>query len=160
MTTTYDNSLSENKDVVRFLIQDTDPEGTGEWFTQDEEIEYMISAWYEKYGTLEFVAAVMADTVAARYVREVSYSADGVSINMGPVAQQFRDLALSLREQHKSSLVGGLPDVGGVSPYEGRSPLVKPFAFGTGMHDDPAAGQQDYGGSDFPEFIPEENPGV
>ena len=66
----------------------------------------------------------------------------------------------SLREQHKSSLVGGFPDVGGVSPYEGTHPEIKPFAFGTGMHDDKSAGRQDYGSQDFPEYYPEENPGV
>jgi hypothetical protein len=158
VTTSYDPSLATDKDVVRFLIQDTGADS--EWFAQDEEINYMISKWKPLYGTLEFVAAAIADSLAARYAREVSYSADGVSINLGAVAQQFRELAASLREQHKSSLVGGFPDVGGVSPYEGTHPEIKPFAFGTGMHDDKSAGRQDYGSQDFPEYYPEENPGV
>jgi len=160
VTTSYDPELTEDKDVIRFLLQDTDPEGTDEWFVQDEEIEYMITVWKDRYGTLEWVAAMIADTIAARYAREVSYSADGVSINMGPVGQQFRELAASLREQHRSSLVGGFPDVGGVSPYEGPLQDVKPFSFGTGMHDDLSAGRQDYGNRDFPEYYPEQNPGV
>jgi hypothetical protein len=160
MTTTYDPALPTDKDVIRFLLQDTNADGEGDWFVQDEEIAYIISQWKPRYGTLEMVAAVMADVIAARYAREVSYSADGVSINLGAVGQQFRELAASLREQHRSALVGGFPDVGGVSPYEGPLPDVRPFIFGTGMHDDLSAGRQDYGSRDFPEYYPEDNPGV
>lgn len=160
MSTTYNEALATDKDVVRFLLQDTNAAGDDEWFVQDEEIVYMITQWKDRYGTLEYVASVIADVIAARYAREVSYSADGVSIGLGAVGQQFRDLAASLREQHKSSLVGGFPDVGGVSPYEGPLPGVRPFAFGTGMHDDLSAGRQDYGSRDFPEYYPEDNPGV
>jgi len=158
MVNTFDPALSTAKDQIRFLLQDVGPD---EWYVADETIEWMLSRWKPLYGTNEYVAAVIADTLAARYAREVSYSADGVSINLGAVGQQFRDLAASLREQHRSSLVGGIPDVGGVSPYEGRDHQVRPFAFGTGMHDDKGAGRQDYGGDDAPEYYQaEENPGV
>lgn len=154
---TYDAPDVNDKDAIRFLLQDTNSQ---EWLLADEEIYYTINKWYDVYGSLEWVAAILADNLAARYAREASYSADGVSINLAQVAQQFRDLAASLREQHKSLLVGGSPDVGGVSPYEGQPHDVAPFAFGTGMHDDRSAGRQDYGNQDFPVYYPEENPGA
>lgn len=154
---TYDAPDVNDKDTVRFLLQDTNSQ---EWLLADEEIYYALERWLPLYDSVEYVASVLADNLAARYAREASYSADGVSINLAQVAQQFRDLALSLREQHRSLLVGGSPDAGGISPYEVQPHDVKPFAFGTGMHDDKAAGRQDYGNQDFPEYYPEENPGA
>lgn len=156
-TYTYDAPGVSDKDTVRFLLGDTDE---GEWLLSDEEIAYAVERWGQVRGTLEWVAATLADNIAARYAREIAHSADGVSVNLAQAAQQFRDLAISLRAQHHDSFVGGSPDVGGVSPYEGLEPDTKPFAFGTGMHDDKAAGRQDYGSQDFPEYYPEENPGV
>lgn len=159
MTFTYDAPGESDKDTVRFLIQDTN---SSEALMTDEEIDYLVDTWKDRYGSLEYVASVAANTLAARYAREASYSADGVSINLAQQAQQFRDLAASLREQAKNALVGGLPDVGGVSPYEGLTPGVKQFSFGTGMHDDPEAGPQDYGSMDqpYPYYDPYNEPGV
>lgn len=141
----YTSPDASEKDAVRFLIQDTN---TNEQLVSDEEIQYVIDRWLKLQGTLEYCAAVVAEAIAARYAREASFSGDGTSINLGQVAQQFRDLAVSLRSQHHALLVGGSPDVGGVSPYEGLTPEVKNFAFGTGMHDDLDAGEQDFGSRD------------
>lgn len=156
MANTYSAPGESDKDTVRFLLQDT---RDGEWLLSDEEITYSITQWKDRYGTLEYVAAQLAETIAARYAREASYSADGVSIGLGQVAQQFRDLALSLRETHKNLLSGGLPDVGGITPGEQHYPGTKNFAFGTGMHDDLEAGQQDWGSRDGAFLYPEEYPG-
>lgn len=145
MTFSYDAPGVTDKDTVRFLIQDTN---ASEALMTDEEITYLIGEWKDRYGSLEYVASVAANTLAARYAREASFSADGVSINLAQQAQQFRDLAASLREQAKNALVGGFLDVGGISPYEGLTDGVKQFSFGTGMHDDPEAGPQDYGSQD------------
>lgn len=136
------------RDAIRFLLGDTNPQAP---YLQDEEIDYVISKWWDKYKVVEMLAAVLADQIAARYASEASYSADGVSVSLGPVGDQFRTLGASLREQYRALLVGGSPDVGGVSPYEERSGNIRNFSFGTGMHDDLAAGPQDYGdrGSDF-----------
>lgn len=157
MTFTYAAPGVSEKDTVRFLIQDTTD---SEHYLEDEEIDYAIAKWMPLWGTLEFVAATLAETIASRYAREASYSADGVSISLGPVGDQFRQLAASLRAQHKSLLVGGSPDVGGVSPYEQRPHDIKNFAFGTGMHDDLAAGEQDLGDRGTPYYPAEEYPGA
>jgi len=135
-----------DKDTIRFLIQDTDSQGAGEWQVTDEEIQWAYDTWFPLYHTHEYVASTIADTIAARYAREASYSADGVSVSLGPVGDQYRMLAASLREQHRSLLVGGSPDVGGIAPDEQLEPGTKPFSFGKGIHDYVAAGPQEYGG--------------
>lgn len=156
MTFTYDAPGVTDKDTVRFLLQDTN---AGEALLQDEEISFFVTQYKDRFS-LDFIASILADTLAARYAREASYSADGVSINLAQQAQQFRDLAANLREQHKGLLVGGIPDVGGVSPYEELGHDIRNFAFGTGMHDDLEAGPQDYGSRDPRYYNAHETPGV
>jgi hypothetical protein len=145
-TYSYDGAGTTDKDTLRFLIQDTDPHAVGEWQVTNEEVQWAYDTWFPVQPSLYYVAATLADTIAARYAREASYSADGVSISLGPVGDQYRALAASLREQHKALLVGGIPDVGGMTPGEQLEPDTKPFSFGKGMHDDIEAGRQDYGG--------------
>lgn len=142
MTFDYTDPTSEDKDAVRFLIGDTTDEGH---LIEDEEIEYLLGKYMPVYSTVEYTASVAADSIAARFAREASYSADGVSVSLANLGQQFRDLAANLRLQHKNLLVGGEPDVGGITPGEQPDPDIKPLNFGKGMHDNPEAGRQDYG---------------
>jgi hypothetical protein len=146
MTYSYDGPGTTDKDTIRFLIQDTDPYGAGEWLLTDEEVQYSYDTWFPLYHSDQYVAAMCADTIAARYAREASYSADGVSISLGPVGDQYRALAASLREQYKSALVGTTVDAGGIAPDEQLEPGTKPFSFGKGLHDNLQAGPQEYGG--------------
>jgi hypothetical protein len=155
-TYTYRSPDSSDKDAIRFLLGDTTE---GEWLLSDQEITFSAAKWKPIWGTNEYVASILAENIAAKYSREAQISADGVSIGLGAVAQQFRDLALSLREQHSSLLVGGLPDVGGISPDEGLYVGVRPFTFGTRMHDFDEAGSQDYGGVTPLPYPVEEYPG-
>lgn len=157
MTTTYVDPSTSEKDQVRFLLQDVN---MNEAFMQDEEITFMISRWKDRLGSLEYVASACAEVLAARYAREAAISADGVNIQLGQVAQQFRDLAVSLRQQHKNLLVGGFPDVGGITPYEEQDPDIAAFNFGTGMHDDLSIGPQEYGSRDWYSYNPYEEPGT
>ena len=146
MTYSYADPGASDKDAIRFLIQDVDPHGASEWLVTDEEIQWAYDTWFPLYDSLHYVAATVADTIAARYAREASYSADGVSVSLGMVGDQYRALAASLREQDKSLHVGGGPDVGGMAPDEQLQPGTKPFAFGKGLHDNIEAGPQEYGG--------------
>jgi len=157
MTATYTSPDSDDKDAVRFLIGDTNP---NQALVTDEEIEWTITKWLPLYNTVEYCASVVADTIAARFAREANYSADGVNISLANLAQQFRDLAANLRVQHKNLLVGGAPDVGGITPGEQTAPDVTPFDFGTGMHDNLEAGRQNYGNRPYPEYVPEYQPGA
>lgn len=157
MTATYSSPEASDKDAVRFLIGDTNMDRP---LVQNEEIDWLISKWKPVYNTVEYVAAVVADTIAARFAREANFSADGVSVSLANVANQFRELAASLRSQHKSLLAGGLPDVGGITPGEQTDPDIEPFDFGTGMHDNLEAGRQKYGNRPYPEYVPEYHPGA
>ena len=139
------------RNQVRLLISDN--ESSGDHFLEDEEIDFLVKQWYDKMGTTYYVASVAADTIASRYAREASYSADGVSIGLGPVASQFRELAAALRAQHNALLVGGGPDVGGITPGEETAADIDPFNFGTGMHDNIEAGRQDYGSRKAVDFF-------
>lgn len=153
----YGDPGASEKDEVRFLLGDTTDPGH---LIEDEEINYLISKWKPLYDSMEYVAAVAADTLAARFAREASYSADGVSISLANLGAQFRELAASLRAQHKNLLVGGLPDAGGITPGEQTDPDIAPFDFGTGMHDNLEAGRQQYGNRPYPEYIAEYQPGA
>lgn len=157
MTFSYGDPSTSEKDQVRFLLQDVN---SAEPFMSNEEITFMISKWKDRLGSLEYVASACAEILAARYAREAAISADGVNIQLGVVAQQFRELAASLRQQHKNLLVGGFPDVGGITPYEEQDPDIAPFSFGTGMHDDLEAGRQEYGSRDWYSYNPYEEPGT
>ena len=152
-TYSYDGAGATDKDTIRFLLQDTDPFNAGEWQVSDEDIQWAYDTWYPLYHSDDYVAATIADTIAARYAREASYSADGVSVSLGPVGDQYRMLASSLREQFRAKLVGAAPDVGGITPNESLEPDTKPFSFGKGMHDNLEAGAQDFGGV-YPPDIP------
>ena len=145
-TYSYDGAGTTDKDTVRFLLQDIDPFGANEWQVSDEDISYALGVWMPLYHSLDYVAATLADTIAARYAREASYSADGVSVSLGPVGDQYRQLAIQLRSQYQAMLVGTIPSAGGIEPNEPLEPNTKPFAFGKGMHDNLEAGAQDYGG--------------
>lgn len=158
MSWTYSGDPSSSDiDEVRYLVGDTD---TNEQLVSDEEINYALATWLPIYGTKQWVAAAVAEQLAGQFAREVSYSADGVSISLGDLASKFVERAAQLRAQHHSLLVGAVPDVGGISPYEQPDPLTKPMDFGTGMHDNIEAGPQAYGEmGDYPYFIPEYYPG-
>lgn len=157
MTATYTGPATSDRDAVRFLLGDTNVANA---LVSDEEIDWMITKWKPVYNTMEYVAAAMADSISARFAREANYSADGVSISLANLGQQFRDLAASLRAQHKNLLVGGAPDVGGITPGEQTDVEIAPFDFGTGMHDNLSAGRQEYGNRPYPEYVAELSPGV
>ena len=157
-TYTYTDPSDSPKDQVRFLLQDT---RTTEWLISDEEIDWAITVWYQQYGTYQWVAAFLADTIAARYAREAPISADGISVDLSGVCQQMRDLATSLRAQHNELAgIAGLPEAGGILYGDEMDRSLKPFAFGTGMHDDPAVGTQDYGGIEPNVYVAEYYPGA
>jgi hypothetical protein len=153
-TYTYDGAGVTSKDTIRFLIQDTDPHDAAEWLLTDDEIQYVYDTWYPLYHSDAYVAAICAETIAARYAREASYSADGVSVSLGMVGDQYRELAANLRTQYAANLVGTIPDVGGITPNEPLEPGTKPFAFGKGIHDNTEAGNQEYGGIYPPDAYP------
>lgn len=140
----YTDPSASTKDAIRFLIGDTD---STEAFLQDEEIAFLVSKWERKSGGSPYlIAAYACEAIASKLAREVSVSADGQSLSLDGLMDKYQRLAGQLRQQHKDLFVGdsGIY-IGGLDPHEQPDPSVRPLAFGTGMHDNYEAGNQDYG---------------
>jgi hypothetical protein len=143
MSWSYSRDPSDSDlDAVRFYVQDTDP---NDQLISDEEIEFLIAQWTPVYGSNLMVAAMAAEAIAAKFAREVSYSADGVSVGVNELQTKYDALASSLRDQYKQFDIGGGPEVGGVMWSDQPDPLIKPTIWAIGMNDNIRAGQQDFG---------------
>lgn len=154
MTFTYGaDPTASTIDAVRFLVGDTDSD---EVFLSDEEIRWLQSQWDGK-GSVYYTASMAAEAIAAKFAREVTTSSDSQSVSTSELQQKFTDLAVRLRAQHQSLLSGGSVDVGGINAGEQPDPTILPLAFGTGMHDNYEAGNQDYGDQWAPIWLPEIN---
>lgn len=128
-------------DAIRFLIGDTDET---EHQLSDEEINWLVVIWAGK-SSVYWTASMAATSIAAKYTREINISSDNESLGTSELQKKYLDLAVSLRALHESLLSGGTVDAGGIDSGEQPDLTVTPPSFGTGMHDDLAAGGQDYG---------------
>jgi hypothetical protein len=137
-------------DAIRFYSQDIDENDP---FISDEEIAFLISNWEHISDNPIFLAAVVCDAISAKFAREISFSADGVSISASDLQNKFQTLADSLRAQYSANEVGSGPSAGGLIAGEEFDYTVKPLSWAKGMHDNPAAGQQDFGGSGPSEWL-------
>ncbi|MEP7036250.1 MAG: hypothetical protein ABI934_11735 [Actinomycetota bacterium] len=144
MTWTYGGDPTDNqRDELRFLVQDTD---TDLELLQDEELDYLLGRWLERYDSVTYVASVAAAVIARKFAGVVSVSADGVQVNVSDLSQRYRDMATALYQEHIDSQVGALVDINNL--LIGTSPdySIRPLRFAVGLHDNPLAGIQDYGG--------------
>ena len=145
------NSLLE---AVRFYAQDVDSDNA---FLSDEEINFVVDQWAEVSDHPIYLAAACCETISAKFAREVSYSADGVSVGTQELQSKYDALATSLRETFKSIDVGGGPDVGGILVGETYDTSIKPLVWAKGMHDNIESGQQDFGGVEEAQQVYSEN---
>ena len=154
MSWSYSGDPSESDlDEVRFYSQDTD---SSDQLISDEEIQFVIDQWQPINGSNIYAAAVICEVIAARFAREVTYSADGVSVGTNELQQKYEALALSLRDQYKAmTSVLGDPDVGGILFGETYDPSMKPLVWAKGMNDNPRGPIQDRGGQYPLPAIPE-----
>jgi hypothetical protein len=140
------NPAASDRDAMRFHLGDTNPSAP---LLQDEEIDYLLDLHLGEMDLL-WVASLAAEDIAGRFAREVSVSGDGASIDLASLQTKFEQLASSLRQRSRDvgmGIGGNEAWGGGVDLYEAHDPSVKPFVFSVGIHDNPAAGQQSYGGS-------------
>lgn len=137
-------------DAVRFYSQDIDEEDP---LVSDEEIAFLISSWANVTDSPLYIAAVVCDVIAAKFTREISFSADGVSIGASELQKKYVDLADSLRAQYQAKDISGIPSAGGLIAGEEFDDSIAPLSFAKGMHDNVRAGQQNYGGDADP-YIP------
>lgn len=144
MTFTYGGDPSNSTlEAIRFYSQDTNADDA---FLSDEEINYIVAQWGAVTDNPMYLAAACCETISAKFARELSYSADGVSVAANELQDKFTRLAESLRDQYKSLDVGDGPDVGGILVGERYDSSIKPLTWAKGQHDNIEAGQQDYGG--------------
>jgi hypothetical protein len=144
---TYTNNpAASDLDELRFLIQDTDPDFR---LLADNELNYLILRWMPRYDSLIYVGAIAAAVIARKFTGIVTVNADGVSVNTADLAQRYRDMATSLREEYKSIGSEASVDMANVMVGAYKDPSIMPLTFGMRLHDNPAAGQQDYGGWDW-----------
>ncbi len=145
MTWTWSKDpASSDLDEIRYLVQDTDEDDK---LLSDEEIQFEIDRWKGVYNSNVYAAAEVAERIAAKFAREVSISADGVSHGVNELQGKYEALALKLREQHKDMVGAGVYS-GGISAWEiwYQDPTIRPLSFGKGMHDNLRAGPQNYPG--------------
>jgi hypothetical protein len=141
MTWSYSGDPADGGvDEIRFLVQDTD---AADQLITNEEIEYIIAVWTPVYGSPLMYASMVAEAIAAKFTREVAYSADGVSVGVEALQDKYNALAASLRDQYKQYDIGGGPDVYGVIFDQNSDPTIKPTLWAVGMHDNNRAGTQD-----------------
>lgn len=146
MTFTYTGDpASSALEEVRFLVGDTDSTRP---LLSDEEIQYAIDKWDPLYGSNILTAAVCCEIIAGHFAREVSVSADGVSVSVGELQGKYEMLATSLRDQFKSESQMANPFFSGVLFDLEWDSSIKPLMFGTGFMDNYQAGRQNYGNYD------------
>lgn len=149
MTFTYTGDPSDSDiDAIRFYCQDT---VSSDAYLSDEEIQFLYDTWFADTQSVIYVASVAAETIAGRFAREVSYSADGVSVSGDQLQQKYNDLASSLRDLYKSAGPAAGPNAGGMLIGEEFDDTINPLNFSVGMNDNRFAGQQAYGGSNAQE---------
>ena len=147
MAFTYSNDpASSTRDAIRFYCQDTNVDDP---LLQDEEIDFLSAQWAHVTDHPMYLAAVACEAIAARFAREISYSADGISVGASELQNKYNQLATDLREQHKASVIGDGPDISGILVGAELDDTIKPLVWGKGMHDNPEAGRQDYGGDNW-----------
>lgn len=142
MAFTYEDNLSlSHRDQVRFLTGDKVED---EYFLEDREIDWLYYMWRSK-GTIYYVAAMAAESIAAKFAREVTTNSDSQTVSTSELQQKYLDLAARLLRMHETLLTGGEVVMGGVTTGEQPDPTVNPPSFGTAMHDIVDAGSQDFG---------------
>ena len=141
MAFTYTAPGADPISTIRFLAGDAD---ATEVFLQDEEISWLISTWSGKGDY--YVASRAADAIASKLAREIDVTSEGQSLGLNSLYEKYRSLSSALLDQYRELLASGVTVyVGGIDAGEQPDPFVSPPAFGTKMHDNREAGNQDYG---------------
>lgn len=138
------NPAASDRDAVRFYVGDTD---TDRQIISNEEIDFLLATWMPKYESVLLTAAQACEVIAGKYAREVSVSADGVSVAASELQTKFNLLAESLRDQYKIEQAGS-PIVTGAMHDLTPDPTIEPLRFGVGFMDNARVGRQDYGDYD------------
>ena len=125
MTWTYSgNPADSDRDKVRFLVFDTD---TNEQLLSNEEIAWLLSEQTNVY----LAAANAAEAIAAKFAKDITRSAVGLSANVGNRAQFYLELAEKLRNQvgttnKRAEVFAGGLSISGKDSLDSDSDAVQP----------------------------------
>ena len=144
MTWTYTgNPSSVELDEIRALIQDVDSSFP---LLSDEELYWLRDKWEPIYDSTEMVAAVAAALISRKFAGVVSVSADGVEVDVSSLSDRYRQMAQDLRDEYARLQEVGEVDMSSILTDFTPDPTIIPLSFSRGMHDNSAAGLQDFGG--------------
>ena len=143
MTWTYSgNPADSDRDKVRFLVFDTD---TNDQLLSDEEIAWLLTEQTNVY----LAAANAAEAIAAKFAKDITRSAVGLSANVGNRAQFYLELADKLRDQvgttnKRAEVFAGGLTISGKDTLDSDSDAIQP-GFKIGEFDwDGGSGGQDW----------------
>lgn len=118
MSFTYEDSLSADRDKIRFYIGDTTyesgPKPAGENFT-DEELAGLVTL----EGNWQRAIAACFEALASNWAQHPNFSADGVSVSQSDTAKHYREKAAEWRRTAGSGalMVGGVASVTRIDGY-------------------------------------------
>lgn len=118
----YDPGLPNNKDKVRHLIGDTDPD---QEFLEDTEIQFHL----DQEGTVRRAAAQCARAIAARLAADTDYRFSTLWSDASQAYKHFMDLARVLDQQNTGNIKAKYT---GLGPDDG---IYGEPIFGIAMHD-------------------------
>ena len=133
MTWTYSgNPATSDRDKVRFLVFDTD---TNEQLINNEEIDWLLS----EQSNIYLAAANAAEAIAAKFAKDITRNAVGLSATVGNRARFYLDLADKLRDQvgttnQRGDVFAGGLTISGKDALDNDSDAVQP-AFKIGQFD-------------------------
>lgn len=99
---------------MRFLSGDTDKDDR---LVEDEEIDFLLE---ESSNNTYSAAAMVCESLASKFAREVAHSGDGLSFSGDQLKRQFEERAASLRKMANRRRGPVEPYVGGISWDERR----------------------------------------
>jgi hypothetical protein len=135
---------SSDKDEVRFLLQDVDPQVP---LLTDTEINYLIAEWTPRFGSNTMVASVAAAIISRKFAGVARVDADGVSVDTSSLSKTYAGVAVQLKQEYEEGAdVEADIDLSSIQIPTSFDASVAPLNFSVGMHDNPYAGQQAYGG--------------
>lgn len=143
MTWSYSGDpATSDLDAVRFYVQDTREDFP---LLSNEEIQYVLITWMPVFDSVVYCAAVCAEVIASKFAREVSVSADGVSVGANELQQKYKTLAEDLRDQWQEIQAAGAGAEIPSDVWSGWDEGIARTVFALGMHDNPEVGRQEYG---------------
>lgn len=145
MTFSYSGDPSTGaRDELRFLVQDVDENLQ---LLSNEELDYLLNKWLPMFDSVTFVAAIAAQSISRKFAGVTTVSADGVTVQIGDLSERYATVAQRLRDEYRTQNTAGVMlNLDNIMVGASLDPGIAPLRFGVGLHDNPAAGQQDYGG--------------